>query len=65
MGTTIRDYLISHTRALEIIGKHGWTADAQTETIDGEWVRKGSSFHQMLGMRHCYKRSDVMRWLGY
>ena len=57
--------IISRERALHIIWQHGWVASDQTATIDGEWAAEGTSFDEMLGFQHSYKKADVMSWLGY
>ena len=57
--------VISHDRAIRIIAKHGFTPTEQTATYNGELVKSGYSFYEMLGNKETYKLSNVMYWLGY
>ena len=57
--------VISHDRAIRIIADHGFTPTEQTATYNGELVKSGYSFYEMLGNKETYKLSTVMYWLGY
>ena len=69
----------TRTRALHLIGKHGWGAKSQTAVdttqemvFDEEmadwrypWVQGGTSFDEMMGVKEHYSYRDIMNWLGY
>ena len=57
--------MITHNKALKIIADHGWSPNDQTATYNGEFVKSGYSFYEMLGNQKTYKLSNVMYWLGY